>query len=103
MAALDIGWVGAATSASIVDLAGITDEAVAMLPGGHTSKRVSDALLRNRDVDALVLLTAAGAVDAYAREVENRVALLPSVESFRVVARLPLGETGQSYVILRKP
>lgn len=103
VAALDIGWVGAATSASVVDLAGISDEAVAMLPGGHTSKRVSDALLRGRDVDALVLLTAPGSSREYAREVENRVALLPSAEPFVVVARLPLGETTQSYVILRKP
>lgn len=103
VAALDIGWVGAATSARVLDLAGISDEFVAMLPGGHTSKRVSDALLRGRDVDALVLLTAPGSLDEYAREVERRVALLPSAESFRVVVRLPLGKTTQSYVILRKP
>jgi hypothetical protein len=103
VAALDIGWVGAATSASVVDLAGITDEAVAMLPGGHTSKRISDALLRGRDVDALVLLTAPGSSQHYAREVERRVALLPSAEPFVVVARLPLGKTTQSYVILRRP
>ena len=34
----------------------MTDETVAMLPGGHTSKRIDDSLLRSRDVDALVLL-----------------------------------------------
>jgi hypothetical protein len=103
IAALDIGWVGAATSASIVDLAGITDPRVAMLPGGHTSKRIDDALLRTRDVDALVLLEATAPGTGYAREVERRVALLPSVADFRPVARLPLGGGAQHYVVLRKP
>lgn len=106
VAALDVGWVGAVSDFTVVDLAGVTDEAVAMLPGGHTSKRVSDALLRGRQVDALVLLSApgapAGAAD-YAREVERRVALSDSVRDFRVVARLPLGATTQAYVVLRKP
>jgi hypothetical protein len=103
VAALDIGWVGAATAANVVDLAGITDESVAMLPGGHTSKRVDDSLLRRRDVDALVLLTAPGSHDDYAREVERRVAQLPSAEGFVAVARLPLGSGRQSYVVLRRP
>lgn len=103
VAALDVGWVGAATDESVVDLAGITDESVAMLPGGHTSKRVGDALLRGRDVDALVLLRAPAPRDGYAREVERRVALLPSAGDFRPVAELPLGGGAQHYVVLRKP
>jgi len=105
VATLDVGWVGAVADFTVVDLAGVTDEGVAMLPGGHTSKRVSDALLRARDVDALVLLSgvSAGTADDYVREVERRVALADSVREFRVVARLPLGGTTQSYVILRKP
>jgi hypothetical protein len=103
VAALDVGWVGAVSDFSVVDLAGVTDEAVAMLPGGHTSKRVDDALLRNRDVDALVLLSAPAPSEGYAREVERRIALTPTAETFRVVARLPLGSTNQSYVILRRP
>lgn len=102
VAALDVGWVGAATEANIVDLAGITDEAVAMLPGGHTSKRVEDTLLRSRKVDALVLLESRFGGASYEREVERRVALLPSAEQFRVVAVLPLGRTS-AYVVLRKP
>ncbi len=40
VAALDIGWVGAATGAELVDLAGLTDPAIASLRGGHTSKRL---------------------------------------------------------------
>ncbi len=103
VAALDIGWVGAASDATLVDLAGITDEAVAMLPGGHTSKRVDDALLRSRDVDTLVLLEAPKPFEGYAREVERRVALLPSASAFRVTARLPLGGGSQTYVVLHRP
>jgi hypothetical protein len=98
VAALDVGWVGAVADFEVVDLAGVTDERVAMLPGGHTSKRVSDALLRSRDVDALVLLD-----EPYAREVERRVLLLPSAERFRVVARLEFDGGRQRYVVLRKP
>jgi hypothetical protein len=103
IAALDVGWVGAVSEARIVDLAGITDEAIAMLPGGHTSKHIDDALLRARDVDALVLLTARPPFDGYDREVERRVSAQPSVAEFRELARLALGGGSQSYVILRKP
>lgn len=102
VAALDIGWVGAATAADIVDLAGITDEAVAMLPGGHTSKRVDDALLRRRRVDALVLLLGSPGAESYEREVERRVALLPSVQEFRIARTISAGH-GSVYVVLRRP
>ena len=101
IAALDVGWVGAASDATIVDLAGITDEVVAMLPGGHTSKRIDDALLRQRDVDALVLL-AYPPDDALAREVERRAALTPTAEAMSVVARLPLAGGSQHYLIWRR-
>ncbi len=58
-ATVDAGWVGAA-AARVVDLAGITDPAVAALPGGHTSKRIPPGFLDARGVDALVLLLAPG-------------------------------------------
>ncbi|HXK19736.1 MAG TPA: hypothetical protein VNG33_18120, partial [Polyangiaceae bacterium] len=102
VAALDVGWLGAVNDFTVVDLAGVTDEAVAMLPGGHTSKHVGDALLRSRDVDALVLL-AYPPSDEPAREVERRVALTPTGQSFRLVARLPFAGGRQSYLVLRKP
>jgi hypothetical protein len=86
IAALDIGWVGAATDAPIVDLAGITDPAVAALEGGHTSKRVGLPLLHSRGVDALVLLLEPGATVAdpwtesrFARWVEAWVATHPGM------------------------
>ncbi len=98
VAALDVGWVGAVSDFYVVDLAGVTDPRVAVLPGGHTSKRIDDALLRSRDVDALVLL-----LPPHEREVERRVQLLPSAEGFVVVAELPFAQGRQRYVVLRKP
>lgn len=55
VAAVDVGWLGIATQAQIVDLAGVTDPSVAPLPGGHTSKLVPPALLSARGVDAWVI------------------------------------------------
>ena len=98
VAALDVGWVGAVGDFTVVDLAGVTDESIAMLPGGHTSKRVDDALLRRRDVDALVLLE-----PPYDREVERRVLSLPTAESFRPTAELPFNGGRRRYLVLRKP
>jgi hypothetical protein len=102
VAALDVGWVGAVSDFMVVDLAGVTDETVAMLPGGHTSKRIDDALLRSRDVDALVLL-AYPPHDELAREVERRVLLTPTAQGLRRVARLPIAGGRQHYVVLRRP
>jgi hypothetical protein len=93
IAALDIGWVGAAAPhATIVDLAGITDPMIASLPGGHTTKRIPDGLLDDRGVDTLVLLVAGDAeiaepwpATAFARGVERWVALEPGrAEAMRV-------------------
>ena len=102
VAALDVGWVGAVDDFTVVDLAGVTDETVAMLPGGHTSKRIDDSLLRNRDVDAIVLL-AYPPNDELVREVERRVSLTPTAQGFRIVARLPIADGRQHYVVFRKP
>ena len=55
VAALDVGWVSAATEADIVDLAGLTDPEVATLPGGHTSKRVDARFLLAREPDTLLV------------------------------------------------
>jgi hypothetical protein len=102
VAALDVGWVGAVSDFTVVDLAGVTDEAIAMLPGGHTSKRVDDALMRHRDVDALVLLTYPPS-DEPAREVERRVALTPTAQGFKLIARLPFAGGRQRYDVFRRP
>ncbi|WP_437785964.1 hypothetical protein [Sorangium sp. So ce1097] len=108
VAALDIGWLGAATGATLVDLAGVTDPAVAALPGGHTTKRIPGALLDARGVDALVLLLAEGQALAspwtasrFARGVEQRLARLPGAgEAFAPAA--VSGVPHLRYVVLRR-
>lgn len=113
VAALDVGWVGAATRAPVVDLAGVTDPEVAFLPGGHTSKRLPNDFLLRREPDTLVLLLAPGVTDSdvrsssprelhYARAVEQRVLRLEGAEEFTPVATLPLGGGNQLYVVLRR-
>jgi hypothetical protein len=108
VATVDAGWVGAATAAAVVDLAGVIDPAVAALPGGHTSKRVPAALLDAREVDVLVLLLAEGeelrepwTASRFARGTEVWISTLPGVaDAFSpvVVSRVP----GLRYVVLRR-
>jgi hypothetical protein len=112
VAALDIGWVSAATEADIVDLAGVTDPVVAALPGGHTSKRIGPMFLLGRGPDALLLYAAAGPANGdlsewrdavYPRAVEARLARDEIISRhFTPAAWLPLGTLGAGYVLLRK-
>lgn len=96
VAALDIGWVSAATGADVVDLAGITDPEIAALPGGHTSKRVDAMLLLARDPDVILLYT------PIYRVVEARLAADEAIaRRFTTEAWLPLGENG-GYMLLRR-
>jgi hypothetical protein len=109
VAAADIGWVGAATRAHVVDLAGITDPTIAALPGGHTTKRVGSGLLHSRDVDHLVLLLAAGAEverpwgeSRFFKRVESRVAREAATSGFVVDGTVPLGGTRQQYLVVAR-
>lgn len=113
VAALDVGWVGAATSAPVVDLAGVTDEEVAFLPGGHTSKQLPRDFLLRREPDTLVLLLAPGVSEAealsrpfgelpFARSVETRFSRLPGAEHYSARAVLPLGGGDQLYLVLQR-
>ena len=81
VATVDIGWVGAATEAEIVDLAGATSPEIAALPGGHTSKAISGSFLTGQRPDYLVfqMLPEAGPPIFYARTVERRLASDPLV------------------------
>jgi hypothetical protein len=110
VAGLDIGWLGAATEADIVDLAGLTDPEIAALPGGHTSKRVDAAILLSRNPDALLLYAPRGLPGGlsswgratYPRVVEARLAADESIAArFEPSAWLPLGTRGAGYVLLR--
>ena len=109
--ALDVGWVGLATAADVFDLAGVTDPTVARLPGGHTSKHVSESLLEARDVDAFVLMLAPReelrqpwGSTCFGRVVEARVARLASGLGFEPVATLrSTFVAGPTYVVLSRP
>jgi len=108
VAALDVGWVGAATDATIVDLAGLTDPEIAPLPGGHTTKAVPEGLLDARRVDAMVLMMREGEPVAlpwnesfFARGVELRVAAFPGVgEAFALAGQSHVPHL--RYVVLRR-
>jgi hypothetical protein len=112
VAALDIGWVSAATEADIVDLGGVTDPVIATLPGGHTSKRVGPMFLLGRDPDALLLYATTGPANGdlsewrdavYPRIVEARLARDEVISRhFTPAAWLPLGTLGAGYVLLRR-
>ncbi|MEO8905133.1 MAG: hypothetical protein ABI627_26730 [Polyangiaceae bacterium] len=104
IAALDVGWVGAASNADVIDLAGVTDPEAAFFPGGHTTKRIPAAWLFAHQPTAIVLLLAPGAELAapfedshFARGVEQHVAQLVAGE-FRVRSTLDL--RADKYVVL---
>lgn len=108
VASLDIGWVGAATGATLVDLAGVTDPAIAALPGGHTTKQIPAGLLSARGADTLVLLLAPGERAAepwtrsrFARGVEAWIATTPGIgEELAPVAEGSFPHL--RYLVLRK-
>jgi hypothetical protein len=112
VASLDVGWVSAATESEIIDLAGLTDPEIAVLPGGHTSKRVDAMFLLSREPDALLLFASAGLPagglaewkDAtYTRAVERRLATDEVIaRHFAPAAWLPLGPSVSGYVLLRR-
>ena len=104
VASLDVGWVGAAGDFEVIDLAGVTDPSVAVLPGGHTSKRLPDDFLERRGADALVLLESRDATGAasYERQVERRLGSLRGAARFARVGRVEL-DTHQGYAVLRAP
>lgn len=107
VAALDIGWVGVTTSATVVDLAGVTDPEVAVLPGGHTSKRIPRWFVDARHVDTIVLGLRAGEtvqepfyMSRFRTVVDVWVATTESVvDDFAVVA---VHRQSPAYVLLRR-
>ncbi len=111
VAALDVGWVSAATEADIVDLAGLTDPEVATLPGGHTSKRVDARFLLAREPDTLLVYAPfgppSGGLESWQNTITSR-AVEAHLLSDDVIARhfgpsawLALGSSGAGYVLLR--
>lgn len=110
VAAPDVGWVGAAISGSIVDLAGVTDPAVGYLRGGHTSKSVESRLFVVRRVDHVIVLMAKGKQvedpwtdTSFARKIDNRAAMLSAELGCHPSSTLDLPFAGQSYLVLQCP
>jgi len=101
-----VGFLGAAFPGRIVDLAGLTDAAVARLRGGHTSKVLPEGFLDARSVDAVVFWAPEGSVvelgpgALFGRVVETRLARSPAVRaSFTERARVPWGPRGAELVV----
>jgi hypothetical protein len=104
VAAVDVGWLSAATDAKIVDCAGVTDPEIAALPGGHTSKRVELSMLLGRGVDRVVLLAKPNGPDwkqaTFARAVEARLASEPRFdEELEPMGFVRLGTTDLGYFV----
>ncbi len=55
VALVDVGYLPYASGVTVVDLAGVTDETFARLPGGHVNKRIPVQQLLERAPDTLVL------------------------------------------------
>ncbi|MEZ4232131.1 MAG: hypothetical protein R3B89_23345 [Polyangiaceae bacterium] len=70
VASVDIGWVGAVGPEAVIDLAGVADPSIAVLPGGHTSKRIDPQLFERRRVDRLVVLCTSGPHPKQASEIQ---------------------------------
>jgi hypothetical protein len=107
VATLDIGWASAATEAHLVDLAGVTDPTFAVLPGGHTSKRIDGPMLGAPDAILVYLANPADLADwqraTFSRDVDFRLAHDDYVsEHYKARAYLPLGVKGTGYVVLRR-
>lgn len=108
VAALDVGWLGAATDARIVDLAGLTDPGIARLPGGHTTKRVTWAMLSDRGTTHLVLLRDPRRRDEarddggpFSRGVEESLLLREAWLREHVAVQAIVRAGGLEYVVLR--
>jgi hypothetical protein len=108
VASVDIGWVSAATEVDIVDLAGVTDPEIAVLGGGHTSKRIDVAFLFAKHPDALLLLARSSGLPlerwqeaTFPRVVEARLARSELLAThFHPIAFVPLAATGEGYYVL---
>ncbi len=110
VALVDIGFLGYASGVTTIDLAGLTDPAVAAFPGGHLKKRISSEWLQAQEADALLLHSAlppTAAADGRLLRfagypVELRVARFSWVtEQFRVVRSYAYAP-GYHYVLLRR-
>lgn len=109
VALVDVGYLGYASGVGVIDLAGLTDPAIARMPGGHLDKRVDVGYLSSRRPDALLVhATRAPCVTSDDRlcslpggfPVERRVALDAWARRRFRVARIVRYRPGYLYVVL---
>lgn len=110
VALVDVGYLGFATGLGVIDLGGVTDPAIAALPGGHVDKVIDPGVLLARDPDAVVLhsrieprVDARGRLRRFAgHPVEARVAAMPWVAAQLRVTRVQAYAPGVWYVVLSR-
>lgn len=110
VALIDIGYLAYDTDLETIDLAGLTDPAIARLPGGYLDKRIEEGFLSGRDPDAIVLhaieepVVEGGVLDRYYtnQPVEHRVAALEYVRHEFRVARVFEYHSAYWYVVLAR-
>lgn len=107
VALVDVGYLGWASGARVIDLGGITDAEVARRPGGHLSKEIDPGWLESRAPEAIVLHAsvrpevANGMLRTLAAPpVERRVAAMPFVRGRYRVAHVADYAPGYVYVVL---
>lgn len=111
VALVDIGFLGYASGVTTIDLAGLTDPAVASFPGGHLQKRIPSEWLEAQQPDALLLHSSLPPIAAgdgrlerlAGYPVEQRVARFRWVAEHFRVARIYAYAPGYYYVLLRRP
>ena len=110
VALVDVGFLAYRSGVEVVDLGGITDPAVAYLPGGHAAKELDVGWLAARDPDTIVLssrapprVDEAGRLLAFAgHPVEHRVASTAWFRArYRVVRVVPYSSS-TTYVVLAR-
>ncbi len=110
VALVDVGYLGFATGLDVIDLGGVTDPAIAALPGGHVDKVIDPGALLARGPDTLVLhsrieprVDAQGRLRRFAgHPVEARVAAMPWVAARLRVTRVQPYAPGIWYVVLSR-
>lgn len=108
VALVDVGYLVYASGVEPIDLGGITDPEIAMLPGEHLDKAIDESALRARRPDAIVLHSSAPpiVVDGELRAlagypVEQRVARMGFVRRDFRVDRVVQYSSDYFYVVLR--
>ncbi len=111
VATVDVGYLAYRSRLEVVDLGGLTEPAIARLPGGHLDKRIAPAFLAARAPDCFLLhssvaprVDAGGRLRLYAGfPVEERLVRDPWLWSRYRVESVMRYAPGYYYVLLTRP